>query len=410
MPDRTHLIAGLEGTTVFNYGSLADELPDREQQKTFLTDVGLIANTNPNGVTNRIDPGDEAIALAHLLIQDFPQLNHQSITATDVADYLVQMVTRGPLLVELAARTLAREIQRDPTQRQISFQEKTYEIGQDDINAIINGALEKAGSSMRFFLWGKKGRPAILLFGKMSKEEEVTAGKQKVHIVFMGTPEIQANLPSFLGLNDEVGLVVILEGTIQTALDTMIAKRPYALNYQRGLHEAIYREFLGAARTNREKTLGVIGRLVKYHEVAHILLQQAFGHEHKFVAELLFGQGDPTLAVLEELYPDIFAVEGIVQTAKQDPQAALEAYHIWSIVRTPTGKREVWGVSDQSISNLLLSAGRIERGNVVVNWPTLEARVAAFKGLFCRESSQTSTHILVSVSSHTEGVKQARRE
>lgn len=251
--------------------------------------------------------------------------------------------------VESAVRKITEQLRRNPAQK-IWFQGKEYELGQADINGILNLALANCGSDQRVFMAPSARGSVIYVLGRISREVIYTSPQGQVR-AFELTHIIQgANLSGTeVALSDGLSVVAVLPSVIQRQA---LRRDSFADTADNQKQQSLRRHVDKIREGSSQGVLKVLNHAIMQRQVYANAIEHAFGCELSFLSVVLHNGGEPTLEVLRQLYADLGALDAILSLQKSDPPLAQDALVLFSAMK------------DESISQ-----GRAP--NLLVNWLTL---------------------------------------
>lgn len=391
MSDKTNPVEELVGKSLTDYIEIVDNL-DESSRKDFVEGVKLAANWKTTGQTDVVDRGTEAAELARLLTTLPPDIRKTSITAADIRDYENQIATER-LLLENEVRGIVKKLKDNPSEWKISFKDKTYEIGLDDVNPIINDALEEAESDLRFFAASLEGKKPAAFLGHLKSERREKIGRHLVRTVYIDRVDVSHNLgKTFVAFNDRKSTIMVVKDHLRSVIKDRQKIPRYSTHYRKDVHERVYAEFFGEQGGLNEENLAVFVNLVLVHEKGHFKAQSEFGDECRLLLAKLMEADDPGLKNLDELYVDLSVVEHIVrmpENTREERRDKINAFRAWSVFR---GKGTQFPF-EECISNILLSAARVEGERVVVDWQVLRKNLFSLKAELRKIFDEINHHI-----------------
>lgn len=381
----------LAGKDLAYFKVIAENLSASERE-FFLAQATDILNRNVKGTADVVDSGEEAIGMARLLL-DFPRINFSSITARDIQDYISLQSPVAGLLephetpvpvpsVEQEVDQITRQIQADPSHREIIFQGKKYNVGADtNLNPLINDALEASGSHKRIFLAGTGDGKVALLYATPLSEEKVTISGRVIRLLIVDRANVMTSISNGMtAITDQLSQIVVIRSHITGIIAIRHDNPRISSTYRQKEHAKIYDVVLKDRKhdENLERKLEV---LILKHEEGHFRLREKAGHEYRFLEMELEKQGDPSLHVFDELYADMASVGHILDMAEKDPTQARDLLFAWLVFRGPKIEGDPLSVAEECVSDLLLSAVLVNEKGLTVDWTALKKRTESLKSL-----------------------------
>lgn len=297
-----------------------------------------------------------------------------------------------------------RKLIAKPGSEEFVFNRTTYQIGVGDINAVVNDALEASGSKMRIFVASANAYQSrvVGVVGILKSEEKNVFDGKMVRFISLDKPMFNIGIDSSnLAIDDQNSTVVTMEDDLREHLKSRQDSPRYSQHYQLSVHKRIYEEFLSRMGGVNEVNLDTLALLVLNHERGRLEAREKYGVEYNYLAHDLQSHGDSTITVLDQIYSDLTTLQFIVNRSRSDAESALRAFIIWSVIRNPQISGQPTTVAQEVISNLLLSAARVENGRVVVDWKKLESNLNSIRSVMDDIFAEITHHIRVDLLKET---------
>lgn len=376
----------LRGTRFMDWNRWSASLP-ADAQGVVLDTMQSIASHGGDPAV--IDSDYEVRSAAEQLVT-MPLANHFGITARTVRK------NSQLRIVEKAVEAIIEQLRSaSALPVDVTFRGKVYAVGVDDVTGVLNAHLEKAQSDLRIFVAASDVGTVSLLYGEKLAERFIQVNGRRVRLVTMGKERERFGFDSHtLALNDHESTIVIEDAAIVDVVHEMIAnprKRKKAfVQQQRELCASPYGESIAHAVDTLRET-------VFQHELGHFALLDRHGGEFRWIDSALMRAGSQRFKAFNELYADLYALQQIVRNADSDVEEATRAFQLWAMFRSAQNPELPHTVSNECVSNVLLSAVKTTVPALTVDWPLLRSRIESLLALLDKSIAEVGYHAKLNV-------------
>lgn len=320
---------------------------------------------------------------AYTVLEQFPAVNIWNIQRRDVETYLDQLDPKRP-----RERAVMAECQRVSQQRgsvSMQFEGKSYQVGSEDIAAVVNQKMEATGSKLRVIIAVNADRTVSALCGYLSKERKIDVGGKIFRLLVLDKIVTTRTDISLFGANDYLSNIVVLPATVRRYMDLLYRAKPVRQDYFSEAHAAVYAQVSPANAEISNTDVDLLVELVLVHELEHIRMNDQHGMELRLLEQHLGGETNYLHDVVE-LRADLGVAQSIIDRASQNPSLAQRQFALWTTLRSPIPLEKRPFV--QAMSNVLLASVNPHGADFSVDWTELQQSVTALKGQldqFCGE-------------------------